>query len=184
MIILDSETTGLLKPSLADIGLQPYMTEFYACKLDNKTFDLIDEIETFVKPPVPMPEEVIKITGITDEMVKDAPTFLQLYDRLYDFFLGETIVVAHNAMFDMGVLRYELTRHDFEFKFPWPKDYVCTIELSKPIRNRRLKLTDLHQIATGKPHMDKAHRAKEDVYALVRCFHWLVEQGYYTIPNY
>lgn len=180
MIVFDTETTGLLKPELAEIGMQPYITELYACKVD-KDFNFIGEFDTFIKPPVPISEFITKCTGIDDSMVADAPSFLQIYDDLYDFFLGETVMVAHNAMFDKGMLRWELTRHDLELSFPWPKHTVCTVELSQPIRNRRLKLTDLHEIATGRP-LENAHRAKTDVMGLMRCFEWLVKEGFY-IPE-
>lgn len=177
MIVLDTETTGLLKPGAADIGMQPYITELYACKI-TPDFEFIGEIETLIKPPIPIGEDTIKITGITNEMVADAPSFIQLYDQLADFFLGETIMVAHNAPFDAGVLAWELTRYGLEFKFPWPKRHICTVEASMPIKGKRLKLSKLHELATGRPHDDGAHRAKDDVMALVRGFKWLVEEGY------
>lgn len=177
MIILDTETTGLLHPDASDITKQPYITEFYGIKVTND-FDFVDEIESFVKPPVPIPPEVVNITGITEEMVADAPSFIDLYNDLSNFFLGETIVVAHNAPFDIGVLKWELTRYDLEFHFPWPKRHICTVEGSRHIKNKRLKLRDLHELATGRKHEDGAHRAKQDVMALVRSFKWLVEEGH------
>lgn len=177
MIFIDLETTGLLHPEAADISQQPFITEFYAIRI-NENWDVVDEIETFMKPDIPIPEIVTKITGITDEMVRGAPTFIEMYDRLCDFFLGETVAIAHNATFDMGVLRFELERYGLQFNFPWPKKYNCTVELSYPIQNKRLKLTQLHEIATGRPHDDGAHRAKNDVMALIRCYRWLMEKGF------
>lgn len=177
MIILDTETTGLLKPWATNPANQPYITEFYAIKID-ENWEMVDELETFLKPPIPLPEETIKITGITEEMVAFAPSFIQFYDDLCDFFLGETVMVAHNEPFDAGMIRAELQRHDLQFSFPWPKNHHCTVELSYPIKNRRLRLTQLHEIATGRPHDDGAHRAKSDVMALVRCYKWLHENGF------
>lgn len=180
MIVTDTETTGLLLPSEADLKLQPFITELYAVKLDRE-FNIIDELDTFVKPPIPIPEEVEKITGICDAMVSDAPTFANIYDEFSDFFLGEDLLIGHNISFDAGVIWCELARLNKEVRFPWPKHWHCTVEKSFPIQNRRLKLGKLHEIATGKPH-EGAHRAKADVFATVRCYHYLLEQGFVTLP--
>ena len=177
MIFIDLETTGLLKPDATDIKFQPYITELCVIKTTSN-FEMIDEIETFIKPPVPIPEVCVKITGITDEMVSAAPEFIEVFDELAEFFLGEDIAIAHNASFDLGVLKYELRRHGLEYNFPWPIKHHCTVELSRCIRNARLKLSDLHQLATGKPHIEGAHRAKHDVYALIRCYEWLRKEGF------
>lgn len=177
MIFADFETTALLRPDASDIALQPYMTEACFVKVDNN-FDFVGEIETFVKPPIPISDEITDITGITNEMLASAPTFVEVYDSFADFFLGEKVFIAHNASFDIGVLWWELVRHDFEKKFPWPKYHHCTVEISFPIKRKRLKLRDLHEMATGTAHLEGAHRAKNDVYALIRCYEWLVKEGY------
>lgn len=176
MIIFDTETTGFLRASDANIKLQPYITEICCVKVD-KEFDLIDEFESLVKPGVPIPEATIKINGIDDWLVADAPSFIEIYDDLSQFFLGEDILVAHNANFDVGVLYYELARLGFQANFPWPMHHICTIEKTMHIEGKRLSLGKLHKYATGKEFTDGAHRAKNDVYALVRCFQWMVEEG-------
>jgi DNA polymerase III epsilon subunit-like protein len=144
-------------------------------KLDDD-LNFIDDIETFVKPPVPIPDIVTKITGITDATVANAPTFVQLYNEWVDFFIGERIVVGHHVTFDLGVLYCELARHSYEFHFPWPATWLCTVEKSMSIEHRRLTLSKLHELATGQPH-EGAHRAKADVIATIKGFAWLREQG-------
>jgi DNA polymerase-3 subunit alpha (Gram-positive type) len=176
MIFLDTETTGLLKPAAIRTIEQPFIIELYACKVD-KDFKFIGEIETFIKPPVPISEEITKITGIDESMVKDAPTFIEVYKDLVDFFLGEETLIAHNAPFDVGVLYWELFRADKEKHFPWPHRHVCTVERTMPMENRRLPLAKLHEKLLGKPH-ENAHRAKDDVHALIRCYIQLKEMGY------
>ena len=183
MIILDSETTGLLKPTLAESSQQPFITELYCCKVTND-FKLIDEFNHLIKPPIPIPEIITKITGIDDAMLAGKPSFVEIYDELCDFFLGEDILVAHNASFDVGVIHWELFRLDKEKQFPWPKNHICTVEKSFGIKNRRLKLSQLHEMATGKSHIEGAHRAKEDVMALVRSFKWLVDNGNIDLGDY
>ncbi len=174
MIILDYETTGLLKPSASELALQPHITDIYAIKL-TKDFEFIDEFETLVKPPCPIPEDIVKITNITDEMVAGAPSFLDLYDEYADFFLGEDTIIAHNCSFEIGCTYYELLRHDLALNFPWPKNHICTVERTKHLQGRRLKLGKLHELATGQPLIN-AHRARPDVLGLIRCLEWLVEK--------
>ena len=157
--------------------MQPHITEFYGVRVD-ENWDVVSEFETFVKPPIPIPEIVTKITGITDQMVAGAPKFIEIFDGLVEFFIGARTMVAHNLPFDSGVLLNELIRHGLEHHFPWPPTWHCTVEISRPIKNKSIKLGVLHEIATGRPHVEDAHRAKSDVMALVRSYKWLVEQGF------
>jgi len=173
LLFIDTETTGLLKPDAVALGLQPYITELYAVKLTDD-LEFISELETFVKPPVPIPDIVTKITGITNQTVSRAPTFIGIYDQLVDLFIGERIVVGHNISFDLGMLYCELARHSYEFRFPWPVNWICTVEKSIPVEHRRLTLSKLHELATGSPH-EGAHRARADVEATIRCYRWLKE---------
>ena len=182
MIATDTETTGLLKPEQTQLHLQPFMTEIYMCKFNDK-FEVIDEFERLIKPPFPIPDFISKITGITNEMVADCPEFIDIYEDLCDFVRGEEIIFAHNASFDTGVIRYELERHDLQYKFPWPTTHYCTVELSEPIKGKRLKLSELYHIATGKKEIVGAHRAKTDVLATVDCIKWLHENGFWSMEK-
>jgi len=178
--ITDTETTGLQKPIPTDIQFQPFMCEIYACKLDyqfnRKEFVFLDEFETFVKPPIPMPKEAERIHGISDEMLIGAPSFAKVYDPLYDFFCGSDIVVGQNIEFDLNIINNELVRHDWDKKFCWPKRHICTIEASYHYKNKRLNLQKLHEELFGEGFKE-GHRAKTDVMATVRCFIELVNRG-------
>lgn len=176
-IVIDLETTGLLKPDLAEIHLQPCITEIYACKFSFDDLEIKDEINTFIKPPVPISEDVTKITGITNEMVKNAPKFVEIVPRLIEFFLGETEVYAHNCSYDMGVLAVELRRLDLELRFPWPPNQICTVEKTFCINNKRMALPDLYKLATGKVLMNN-HRAKVDTLALLECIRWMKKEAF------
>ena len=173
MIFLDLETTGLLKPFSNDLQNQPEIIEICAIKMDS-SFEEIDCLEDLLKPSIPITEIITKINGVSNEMVENKKTFPLMYDKLVDFFLGEEIVVAHNCSFDMGVLQCELTRIAKEFNFPWPPKRVCTVEKTFHIKNRRLKLQELYEMATGKSEIINAHRARSDVEALIECYKWLV----------
>ena len=173
----DLETTGLDQASASDLSAQPYTIEFYGVRIDNE-FNVVDEFETFIKPPMPIPEEATKINRIDDSMVANAPPFIAVVDRIIELFLGVEIVVAHNATFDLSVLQYELMRHGLEFKFPWPPKNHCTIELAWPIKNKALKLDVLFEIATGGKRTGFAHRSRKDVADMMRCYYWLVQNGF------
>ena len=175
IIIFDTETTGLLKPIPTDMQFQPFMTEIYACKM-NENFEFIAEIDQLVKPPIPISAEITKITGIDDALVANAPTFFEIYDKLYDFFCGVDITVGQNVMFDINMIHYELMRHDLDKKFCYPKRHICTIESSYHIQNKRLNLMKLHTELFGEGFAE-AHRAKNDVMATTRCFIELVNRG-------
>jgi len=175
IIITDTETTGLTKPIPTDQQFQPFITEIYALKLD-ENFNFISEFESLVRPPIPISAEITKITGIDDAMLIGAPTFAEIYDGLYDFFLGADAVVGQNIMFDINVIHYELMRHDWDKKFSYPKRHICTIEASYHYKNKRLKLSALHEFLFGEG-FEGAHRAKEDVMATARCFVELVKRG-------
>ena len=178
MIFLDAETTGLMKPDAAELNLQPFLTELYVAKFTDD-LEFISEFDSMFKPMVPISEEIERITGITNEMVANAPKFIEQYDQLCDFFLGETVAVGHNVSFDLGVIWAELARHRLEYKFPWPKTWICTVEKSMSIEHRRMKLSSLYELATGHPHVN-AHRARGDVEATFVCYKYLKEIGLIT----
>ena len=176
MLAFDTETTGLLRPSATERHLQPFIIEICVVKFDNR-FEITDVFESFVKPPVPISEEISKITNITEDMVKDAPDFISIYDDLCEFFLSEKEIYAHNCSFDVDMLSNELTRHGLLNKFPWPPRHVCTVEASFCIKNKRMRLSDLYKLATG-GEIQGAHRAKTDTMALVECIKFLKENEF------
>lgn len=173
-ILYDTETTGLLKPSANSVDEQPEIIELFACKIDDD-FEILGEFSSLFKPKLSISEEITRITGLTNEDVRNAPAFAEKVDELAEFFTGVDELIAHNLPFDRSMLANELIRCDRLIQFPWPRIHTCTVELSMEIEQRRLNLASLHTYATGKPH-EGAHRAKEDVYAVVRCYHWLQER--------
>jgi len=174
-LLFDTETTGLLKSDSNKIEEQPYIIEFYACKIDDD-YNMIGEFESFIKPPIEVSKEIEKITGISNEMVKDAPTFSEVYQDLAGFFVGVDEMIAHNLPFDRSMVANELVRINKLINFPWPIKHTCTVEMSMGIEQRRINLNTLHNYATGKDIVG-AHRAKTDVMALVRGYHWLMEEA-------
>lgn len=175
IIVWDTETTGLLKPDINSLEAQPYITEIHCTKLNNE-LEIIDEFDSLIKPPIPIPEDLERKIGITNQMVANAPEFKDVYPRLAMFWLGTERMVAHNLAFDRTMLSNELLRIERQLHFPWPMQHICTVQKSMYLEQRRINLTKLHEYATGTA-FEGAHRAIHDVHALVRCFRWLAHEG-------
>lgn len=182
LTVFDTETTGLLKPNATNVNEQPEIIELYAVQI-NQDFNIVNEFNTFIKPKGEISELITKITGITEDMVKDAPRFASVYKKIGKVFEGSSCLVAHNASFDVSMVANELVRIGKILHFPWPMHHICTVERSMSLRGHRLKLSDLHKMATGK-EFEGAHRAKVDVHATVRCLHWLVEEGHIDLSSF
>jgi DNA polymerase-3 subunit epsilon len=178
-IIYDTETTGLIKPSASNLDEQPYITEIFCLKIlqaGNGTMTVIDEFESLVKPPIPISAEITRMTGIDDNMVKDAPAFFEIAKPLGEFFTGASRLVAHNLAFDRSMLANELLRCGKVLNFPWPVEHMCTVEKTLHIEQRRLNLTKLHEFLFNEG-FPNAHRAKNDVMPLFRCYEELTKRG-------
>lgn len=178
-IVFDTETTALIPNSALPLEKMPHMIEVYCWKglfNGSGSWEQLDEIELLVKPPFPIDDEVIKITGITNEMVKDQPPIGAVWDKVISFFKGADIVVAHNLSYDMQIFDNESQRLG-HISFPaWPKEKICTVEATEHLTGKRMKLIDLHTHLFNKG-FEEAHRARNDVMATVRCFTKLWELG-------
>lgn len=176
MILFDTETTGLPLPEASPVTKQPQIIEIAVIKANDKTLEIEEEYNELIKPTIHISPEITKITGITNEDLKDKKPFASHYPRLSNMFIGERHLVAHNVSFDRSLLIYELMRLGRLTRFPWPPNHICTVVASKSIRGHRLKLGVLYEMATGKPLKD-AHRAINDTRALLECVRWLKKEG-------
>ena len=175
--VIDFETTGLLPRKGSDLSLYPHAIEVFAAQIDPETDEIIKGINTLIKPPVLIPEKLTKhVHGISDDMVADAPVFVQIWRELAEVFLGAGVMVAANLMYDDGVLIHELMRIGKEWSFPYPPEKFCTIQNSVYLTGRRLKNSVLYEKITGKK-LEGIHRTKVDAMATYENYKWLKGQG-------
>ncbi len=99
-IVIDTETTGL-NPFEGDKIVEIGCVEMINHVPTNKVF------HKYINPQRDIPEEVIKIHGITEEFLKDKPTFAEIADEFLDFISSDNLVI-HNAAFDMSFINSEL----------------------------------------------------------------------------
>lgn len=169
IIIFDVETTGLPNAEGAPLDSQPRIIEFAGIKLDDELNEL-ERMEFICNPMCQLSDIITKITGLRQTDVEDKLPFSNYYEQLCKFFLGCSKLVAHNATFDVSMLRFELLRMGKLCAFPWPYNHICTIEKTMHYHGYRLNLGKLHKKLINEEHVNGAHRAMPDVEALVRCF--------------
>ena len=160
--VLDLETTGISYKTekITEVGIIKY-----------KNGEVIDEFECFVNPEKPIPPKVVEITHITDDMVKDAETIDKVIPKIIDF-IGDSVLVAHNADFDIGYLKYNFEKYGYKLE----NTYIDTLRLAKAIFPD-LKKYKLGLIADSlKIKVDVAHRALDDVKTLVAVFKVMIER--------
>ncbi len=115
--VFDTETTGLS-------ALNNKLTEIGAVKIENGK--VIDRFNTFVDPGEHIPEKITELTGITDEMVKGAPSEREAVEKFLAF-AEDDILIAHNAGFDMSFIR----RVCDENKMAVKNTYLDTVAMSR-----------------------------------------------------
>lgn len=179
IVIFDTETTGLLQPENSDLTMQPKIIEFYGVKL-NEEFEILDELNILIYPGESISSEITRITGITDSMLEEKGNFFDHFPSISVLFDDANLSVAHNHGFDQGMLDVEFKRIDMIM--PKAKHQLCTVEATMGMTGHRLSLKRLHWMLLQKEF--KPHRAKEDVYALVRCFHNLTESKVIDLEHY
>lgn len=172
--VFDTETSGLIDTHRIPLNKQPSIIEFYGATIDPLSEDQFSEIDLLIKPPKEISEEITKITGITNEMLKDAPAFGFVADRIKSQIEAADVVIAHNLSFDMEITDLEFER--LGAKVNWPKSRICTVEQTIHLKGHRLNLMGLHELLF-KSRFEEAHRARNDVAALIRCVVELYRRG-------
>ncbi len=175
MLFFDTETTGLIRNAALMLDKQPYIIEIGMVR-DPEIKGRKKHFHTTLKPPIMLPKIITKITGLTDEDLDDSPMFPEIVDELSDFVDGEGTWCAHNMPFDKGMLSFELRRCDRAADFPWPIQFVDTVQLAKPHYNGQFKkLIFLYEDLIG-PYK-QTHRAIDDAEMVMKVYHALMVKG-------
>ena len=169
-VIVDVETTGG-SPKNSRI------TELAMYKYDGKK--IVDEFVTLINPEQPIPEFIVRLTGITDKMVSCAPRFFEVAKQIVDF-TNDCIFVAHNVAFDYGMMRSEFKQLGFDFRLP----HLCTVRAS------RFVLPGHNSYSLGKIskelgiEINGRHRAGGDALATTGLFEILMKKDPYGLNSF
>ena len=147
-VVFDIETTGFS-------AVTDRIIEIGAVKVEDGK--ITDKFSTFVNPKRPIPFRITELTGITDEMVIDSPDIETILPQFIEF-IGDAVLVAHNASFDVGFIEQNCKRQKIEADFT----YVDTVALARvllPALNR-FKLDTVAKALNIS--LENHHRAVDD----------------------
>lgn len=157
-VVFDLETTGAKTPPCR-------ITEIGAYRVAGGK--ITAEFQTLINPETPIPIFISQLTGITDRMVAGAPKFNDVAADFLDF-IGDSVLVAHNAHFDLRFLNHEISRIHTDYRVG--NAHLCTVQLSRKllphISNHRLKtIAEYYSVA-----LINHHRASDDAHATAQIF--------------
>lgn len=155
-VIFDLETTGLSSK-------YNHITEIGAVKIENSK--IVDRFHTLINPKIKIPKNIVELTGITDEMVRNQPAIEEILHSFVDF-IGDCPIVAHNASFDTSFLFENCRRLDIQLN----NTIIDTLALSKILlpHLKRYRLNNIAEELDVK--LLKHHRAIDDAEALTEIF--------------
>ncbi len=165
LVFFDTETTGLNPATNRIIEITLYTEEGWYSKLLN--------------PGGPVPEHITGITGITTEMVTNAPTFAEVAPEIWRRFEGRT-AVAHNAQFDMRFLLAEFQRAGMTVTNDMYA--ICTLETERLVRRVKKNNTLTECIARRGLKAENAHRAEDDVRSLIELYKCQKRENFAHVP--
>lgn len=173
-VVFDIETTGLSKE-------KEMITEIGAVKVaDGK---IIERFSTFVNPQHPISAEITKLTGITDDMVKDAPTIENVLPEFLKF-CEDTVLVAHNASFDTGFIRIAAERAGLG---ELHHTIVDTLELARALlpelNKHKLDIVCEHLGVTLNGHHRAVNDAEATAEVFIKFLDMLAEKKIFTLDE-
>ena len=155
-ICFDIETTGLS-------ASRDKITEIGAVKVVNG--EIVDTFSTFANPEIPIPRKITELTGITDAMVKDAPSQSEAVSAFLEF-AGDNVLVAHNAPFDTSFIRNACENMGVEYNYTSIDTVAISRAILPDIKNVKLD-TVAKYLRLGEFNH---HRATDDADILARIF--------------
>ncbi len=152
-IVFDVETPNRENSRMSAIGI---------CVIENGK--IVDDFFSYVDPGQPFDPFNVKLTGIDESTVVDAPTFPELWMRIKPL-MDSGVLVAHNAQFDIGVLRRCL--HDYGIKWKPSAQAICTVLIGRSIlpniSHRLNNMCDYYGICLKHHHADSDSRACAEI---------------------
>lgn len=155
-ICFDIETTGLS-------ANRDKITEIGAVKVVNG--EITDTFSTFANPGMPIPAKITELTGITDAMVKDAPSQSEAVTAFLEF-AGDSVLVAHNASFDTSFIRKACENMNREYNYTSIDTVAISRAILTDIKNCKLDTVAKYLRLGDFNH----HRATDDAEMLARIF--------------
>ena len=157
-VVVDLETTGLDPYAGCEI-IEIGITEI-------KNNEIVRNYSRLVKPKEKIPPFITDITNITNEMVKNEESIETVLPRFRKF-LGERVMIAHNAKFDLKFLNYYLRKYDL----PIIENHICTLEMLKKCKSYKGKNKKLETACNYYNIVNEnAHRADSDTKATAELF--------------
>ena len=155
-VVFDLETTGFSNKN-------DKITEIGAVKIEN--FKVVDRFSQLINPQKDISYKVQELTGITNDLIKDKPTIEEVLPKFIEF-IGDSVMVAHNADFDMGFMQQKCREQNIEFK----NTSIDTLTLARTLLPH-MKRFRLNLIAKelGVPLLNH-HRAVDDAEATAHIF--------------
>ena len=161
--IIDIETTGnsYKDGKITEIAIFQHNGEM-----------ITDSFSTLVNPEIDIPYFITRLTGIDNQMVKNAPKFYEIARKIIEMTAGRTFI-AHNVNFDYNFIKEEYKRLGYDFN----RKKLCTVQLSRKLRpgHRSYSLGNICEDLCIE--INGRHRAAGDAYATVKLFEILLEKN-------
>jgi len=161
--IIDVETTG----TAAKYGK---LTDIAIIIFDGTTVK--ETFDTLINPECNIPYNITRLTGITNEMVADAPKFYEIAKKIIELTAGR-IFVAHNALFDYSFVKEEFKRLGYDFK----RKTICTVKLGRKLLPGHRSYSLGNICADLEIPITNRHRALGDAWATTKLFEILIRQN-------
>lgn len=172
-VVFDIETTGFSNTN-------DKITEIGAVKIEN--FEIVDNFSELINPQKDISYKIQELTGITNDMVKDKPTIEEILPKFMEF-IGDSVLVAHNAEFDIGFIREKCRQQNIEFNNKSIDTLTLARILLPDLKRHRLNVVAK---ALGVPLLNH-HRAVDDARATALIFQkfldMLVKKGANTLKE-